>query len=389
MANQRISNNAGLRPIFSLTIFCLFASIFAGCTGLGGPIEPTARLSADREEINAGDSVNFDARESSSPDGTIITGYTWDFGDGTSMDSLQGYTSHVFEQPGLYEIRVIATNDEGGEDSDTAMLFVNGYPEISISMPAKIRTGNSAVIDASSSFDFEGEDLTFSWIFNWISIDESASSEPLVEFVFNSSGNYSGSVTVTDERGASITKDWSLEVLPRTYQVIWQEIIVEAEWGDYLQQGESYSVTHIPGEAGRILSVNATLTLAMDILPTMLPQDNFTLTVNVRDDGWSSTARTEQENITKNSTASISREEINPSSESQNNLSADSLEQLMEMLVNQSGMRFGQGEWTWIIEAEQADPDFLIDEIDPDGGNDWELVVEFVVLVPRVSEVGV
>jgi hypothetical protein len=43
----------------------------------------------------------------------------------------------------------------------------------------------------------------------------------------------------------------------------------------------------------------------------------------------------------------------------------------------------------WIIEAEQADPDFPIDDVDPDGGNDWELVVEFTVLIPRVSEVGV
>jgi hypothetical protein len=59
------------------------------------------------------------------------------------------------------------------------------------------------------------------------------------------------------------------------------------------------------------------------------------------------------------------------------------------MLDSQSGAGFGMGDWLWIIEAEEADPDFPIDDVDPDGGNDWELIVEFKFLVPRISEVGV
>ena len=37
--------------------------------------------------------------------------------------------------------------------------------------------------------------------------------------------------------------------------------------------------------------------------------------------------------------------------------------------------------------ADQADPDFFVDEIDLDEGNDWQLEVEFIILVPRISEV--
>ena len=37
--------------------------------------------------------------------------------------------------------------------------------------------------------------------------------------------------------------------------------------------------------------------------------------------------------------------------------------------------------------CDQADPD-LIDQIDPDPGNDWELEVEFIILVPVILEVG-
>jgi hypothetical protein len=38
------------------------------------------------------------------------------------------------------------------------------------------------------------------------------------------------------------------------------------------------------------------------------------------------------------------------------------------------------------VTADQADPD-IIDEFDPDEGNDWVLEVEFVILTPRITEV--
>ena len=60
----------------------------------------------------------------------------------------------------------------------------------------------------------------------------------------------------------------------------------------------------------------------------------------------------------------------------------------MDILLNQTNSRFGQGEWEWIIEADECDPDF-INEFDPDTDNGWELVVEYTILVPRISEVGV
>ena len=137
------------------------------------------------------------------------------------------------------------------------------------------------------------------------------------------------------------------------------------------------------------MAINATLTLAMDILPVMLPQDNFSLTVDVREDTWSHTIRTEQSNITRNASASMEHLNLNPTSEDAYNLTADSLEELLQMLDLQSGAGFGEGDWLWIIEAEEADPDLPIDDVDPDQGNDWELIVEFTVLVPRISEVGV
>ena len=371
--------------------------MLAGCTGLGGPPEPNARIEGDRSSINAGESVNFDARESTTPESTIITGYEWDFGDGTTTQTIQGYTSHTFATAGLFEIRVTVINDLDGDDSATTQLVVNGFPKVSLSMPIAIRTGDVVTLDASGSSDPENGELTTVWDLDW-NVDSDNDGDPTNDndamgathrFTPYESGNYTGSVTVTDESDASATRMWNLSVLPRTYQVIWEEKTITLEDDGYLEQNKIHTIVHVPSEHGRIMSFNATLTLAMDIIPIMLPQDNFSLMVDVTDDSWSHKVRTEQSNVTRNASASMEFINLNPNSEDAYNLTADSLEELIIMLDEQSGAGFGLGDWLWIIEAEESDPDIPIDEVDPDGGNEWELVVEFTILVPRISEVGV
>ena len=66
---------------------------------------------------------------------------------------------------------------------------------------------------------------------------------------------------------------------------------------------------------------------------------------------------------------------------------ADSPDALLETLLMEPGARFGQGEWIWTLTADEADPD-LIDQLDPDPGNDWNLEVEFIILIPVILEVG-
>jgi len=392
-----LQSMASRRQIALLLIVTMVFPMLAGCTGLGGPPEPNARVESDRISINAGESVNFDARASTSPESTVITEYQWNFGDGQRSETVQGYTSHTFIEAGIYEISVTVVNDLGGDDTDTTRLVVNGFPQISLSMPTAIRTGDVVTLDASGSSDPENGELTTVWDLDWdvdsdndgdATNDNDAMGE-IHRFTPYESGNYTGSVTISDESDASATRVWNLSVLPRTYQVIWEERTVTYDWDGYLEQSQIHTITHTPGEEGRIMSFNATLTLAMDIIPVMLPQDNFSLTVDVPRDDWSNTVRTEQSNITQNASASMEYLNLNPTSENTYNFSADSLEELLEMLNAQSGAGFGEGDWMWIIEAEEADPDFPIDEVDPDGGNEWELVVEITFLVPRINEVGV
>ena len=80
---------------------------------------------------------------------------------------------------------------------------------------------------------------------------------------------------------------------------------------------------------------------------------------------------------------------MNPTPESDYVVYANSKEELQTSLLEDPDGRFGQGDWFWTITAVECDPDTPIDGIDPDQGNDWALDAQFVVLILRISEVGV
>ncbi len=379
---------------YCLAIIMLASVPLSGCTNPIGPPEPTATLTVDVDQINSGEPINFDARESSTPDATVVTQFTWDFGDGSTTTTTQGLTNHVYSTPGTYEVSLIVENDQGGTDETHWTINVNAYPVIELLSQPIAKVGESITLNAEGSSDPEGGVLAWAWDLD-LSDDSDGdgdsrndvdSSAPSITMLLNKSGEFEGAVEVTDDRGASAREAFQINVSTRTWQVTWEEQRVTEDWDGYLKQGESWTYSHVPGIEARLMEVNATLTLTMD-LGLQLPQDNFTLRLAVPSSGWNAESTTSQENVTKPPMAYIERDGMNPLPTQSSTYQSDYSEDLLRFILDNAAARFGQGNWTWQVTADQADPDFFVDDIDLDEGNDWQLEVEFIILVPRISEV--
>tara|TARA_Y100000766_G_scaffold282736_2_gene296705 strand:- start:626 stop:1804 length:1179 start_codon:yes stop_codon:yes gene_type:complete len=372
----------------------LLVQLTAGCTGvLDSTVNPRAVLTATPMEIQQGEGVTFDARGSDAIEG-IITEFQWDFGDGTKATTIAGFTSHQFLESGQFNVRLTVTNDQGGTDSSSVMVRVNGAPVLNLSIPSDVRSGDIVLLDASETTDPEGGVLDFKWDLDFMSDSDGDgdprndidSTDERVYLPTESSGTILGSLSVDDGQGGIVNQQFSIEVQPRRYKVAWVENTLEWNYDEYLAQEETWSDNMTPGMGARIIAYEALLELDQDIL---LPPDNFTLSLNVVDDGHRRSAQTSPGNLTQNEStkAEINASELNPMGP-EGVFDADSEEQLLEGLLNEPGARFGQGEWIWTIYAQNSDPDSILPgQPDPDGGNDWTLTIIITVLTPILTEV--
>ena len=137
------------------------------------------------------------------------------------------------------------TNDQGGTDDAVATVLVNGAPVINISMPTSVRAGDSALFDASESYDPEGGQMAFSWDFD-IKVDTNGDGDPLndldaltpeVLFDTTTSGMIHGILRIDDSDGAFATESFELNITTRTFNVVWVTETIDISWDEYLEQG--------------------------------------------------------------------------------------------------------------------------------------------------------
>ena len=381
-----------LRGLGLVLLMCSFS--LAGCTELlDTTAEPRATMEAYPLLIQEGEMVTFDARESDAVEG-VITEYRWDFGDGEKRETVTGFTSHTYKMFGAYTVTLTVENDQGGVDDTVAVVVVNGAPVIDLKYPENPRAGDSILLDASASADPEGNELSFSWDLDW-SVDSDGdgdvrndvdSSLNQVLLPTNRSGIYLGSVTIDDGQEGVLTEVFELNVSSRRFSVVWQQKVIEQSWSDYLAEGDEWRQEITPGSAGRIISYEAVLELENDLVQ---PYDNFTLLVTIPEDNYQEKSETEGGNITanENAKATISEDKLNPLG-AEGIYDSDSIEMVIDMVLNQPGSAFGQSPWILIIQALQSNPDSVIEILpDPDPGNDWTLTIKITIQEPVITEI--
>ena len=123
--------------------------------------------------------------------------FSWDFGDGTTSPLREA--SHSFSEPGTYSVTFDARND-GSSDSQSRTVIVLERPQ-----PAEITSMSNfpTVIDTNTPVAFEASvvgnpPLTYFWRFS----DGSTSSETNPTHTFRAPGNYTVTLTVTNDAGS-------------------------------------------------------------------------------------------------------------------------------------------------------------------------------------------
>jgi PKD repeat protein len=364
--------------------------LMAGCTSIS-VAKPRASLTGYPNEITSGEAVNLDARESTTSEG-VITNFEWNFGDGNTSETLVGFTSHIYYEPGKYSITVTVTNSEGGKDSATTDIFVNGIPVIALNLPQLVKAGESIVIDASASYDPEGGELQYEWDSNLSKdsdnngnpVDDIDYTEAIITLPTSKSGLITGRLKIIDDVGASVTQDWEVDVNTRDFEVRWAKRIREYTWSGNLKTGEEWNSSHMPAIDGILSSINATLTLTHD--GNLLGDENFTLSLEVPNNSWVADAESTRQTPAEEAKAIIYREDMNDIPNGTEIYSSDSKEILMLILFEDTSI-FGAGDWVWEVHSNGLDTGFPFDF--PDGidpGNDWTLHLTFEVYEPVIVE---
>ena len=159
---------------------------------------PVANFTKSAETVYSGERILFNAKNSSDPDGTIVS-YFWDFGDGTNATVKN--VNHAYTDSGNYTVTLTVTDDDGATASVNAIITVlNRSPIASFSESATtVYTGETISFNASDSYDLDGDIVKYFWDFG----DGTNATGMTVSHAYVENGSYTVRLTVTDDDGAS------------------------------------------------------------------------------------------------------------------------------------------------------------------------------------------
>ena len=158
--------------------------------------------------------VDFNGSGSTDSDGSIVD-WQWDFGDGNS-DSGQS-VNHTFYSPGTYAVSLTVTDNDGLSDNDSLSVVVLNQAPIAVASSDSTSGTAPVTIDfdgtGSSDPDTFGSIVSYAWDFG----DGASSSVQNPSHTYTAGGNFSASLTVTDDLGASGSDTMVLDITAPAY----------------------------------------------------------------------------------------------------------------------------------------------------------------------------
>lgn len=144
----------------------------------------------------------------------LTSSLTWDFGNGVrSTAAGANPISYAYPQPGTYNVKLITTDINGCRDSiiKTAHIRVNGP---GAAFTAGNRSGcEGSTIAFTDQSTTDGQHPIVSWRFDFGDGSSQTFTAPPFEHTYNTSGNFTVRLTVTDASGCSHTSTQTAYVL--------------------------------------------------------------------------------------------------------------------------------------------------------------------------------
>lgn len=140
----------------------------------------------------------FSHLKSYDPDGQIVN-YTWDFGEGNF--GFGETVTHNYHNNGTYHVTLKVRDDDGAENSDTAVIIVSNVQPIAFAGQYKIGNISEPVIFNGTGYDEDGYIVLYEWDFNGDSIFDWNSTMGNTSHIFNTMGIYPVTMRVTDNDG--------------------------------------------------------------------------------------------------------------------------------------------------------------------------------------------
>lgn len=176
-------------------------------------VAPVAEISATALSGLPGLTVTFDASGSYDPDGSILS-YEWHIGG--RWDYTGPVITHTFEETGSFSVFLTVYDDKGypGTKSVEVLIYSGDYNlPPNAEFTATPNHGEAPLVvefDASASFDYDGSIVAYEWDFG----DGAVGSGVRATHTYEAAGEYSVTLTVTDDAGDRANRHTIISVTP-------------------------------------------------------------------------------------------------------------------------------------------------------------------------------
>ncbi len=176
----------------------------------GGNQSPNAIFAASPVSGNAPLLVTVNANPSNDPDGSIVS-YVWDYGDGISGSGKNA--AHTYLTPGTFTLKLTITDNDGQIATASRTVNVNSAANASpvASFSVSRRSGTAPLLvffDAGASTDPDGSISSYTWTYgNGVN-----GSGVTPAHTFRDPGNFTVTLTVTDDQGGVATSQEVIQV---------------------------------------------------------------------------------------------------------------------------------------------------------------------------------